>query len=1250
MRCSLLPPECNCACPTWRPAEPISALAVSPCGSLALSADSGGGLKLWSLAGGAQLAAVWGGTGSGPVTAACFLPDVAIATARGGLVSVWQSPSLELAAELAVTGGSPVCPASADTHSDGGSSTSASPGRIITALAAVGELLAVGCSDGATLMWRHQGPSEFVQHALLPAPASAAAAVTALAISRDATLLAAAAGTAVSICCTATGQLLAQQALHAAPVSLMWAGDSGQLLALMPEGRLQPLGAPEPHVPPPLLQRAGPRAAAAAVEEEDLATAGMAAGLLQPAHGAAVAAAAAVASRQKKSVRFAEAGNPLAEPAMQQARIGVPLAARHVPPPPLPSHPLLRGGVVAGHSGIGAPSQQVATASTSRGTGGSGRVVHPGRQRGAAGSGPAPRPAPPAKSVQPLYPILDLRALRGLQAATPAPVATSTAASVQAVCSPPRSPNKPASRLPPAAYSTAAPALPAAAGGGISVTRSMRHAATSTEPGTGPHMSSWQWEGQQEGERYQLVDAGGVDALQLGEAAPAPATMPFDETAEPPRRLQLPTPVQRQASPAASAQLCPVRTSKQRSGACVVQQPAPDSATAAASSASGPVSPSKQAMLAQLAAMRGEADNEAVVADAQDKSHPEADVPICQRTMGSASRPTSPVKLGVACTKEEQLKGEVQPAEVKAVAGEDGCWLSGSAFWPTLLPACTPPACLLACPPAPAGPPPDYLPVCPALILLYTQCPADLSALLPIQPLFLSAVEELDASLPLEAARRQRFARLSRRGTFAIQPVPTQQQVVQEEQQQGLQKEQQQDEEEQQLQTSSEPTVNVCVAAPAEAAHCSKGSSAACAAWTAALSADPSAAAPAAGNTAPAAAAEPASPTSFAVGSDTELNSDGEDESTAQDGHCSQALGRCPAVRHVHFASVLDGGAAGSEASAESLPGAAAAARGPAAHLSAQVAAGGGAALQPAARVMPAGQAALQDDGSIAGGAAACHGAGASPASSLLSPVAGLLRQLDSRLSSLSIRAQRQAPPGRRSPAAAYPAQPQKSAPSLLAEMAPPIAQRPAQPPPPLAAELSARLAPARVHASADASAQHGAASAAAAFAASMVPASAAIEPASALSVPAPNSRLLYLHKAALLEQQVGVGCFVSVQVAGAAGVFSWPRMSSVQACAVSSCSAFVCVLAVNKHTLTETVTSLLQLLLSAGSGSTGCCASGAGAGCPAASSHSSHHDPPWRAALWCTAASRGVSSRPAQPELEPNKSSSPCGGQEAAG
>ncbi|KAL4443218.1 hypothetical protein ABPG75_010973 [Micractinium tetrahymenae] len=65
--------------------DPITAISVSRCGSFALTADAGGTLRLWGLADGSELATAWGGSGSGPVSAACFLPDGAVATARGVL-------------------------------------------------------------------------------------------------------------------------------------------------------------------------------------------------------------------------------------------------------------------------------------------------------------------------------------------------------------------------------------------------------------------------------------------------------------------------------------------------------------------------------------------------------------------------------------------------------------------------------------------------------------------------------------------------------------------------------------------------------------------------------------------------------------------------------------------------------------------------------------------------------------------------------------------------------------------------------------------------------------------------------------------------------------------------------------------------------------------------------------------------------------------------------------------------------------
>ncbi|PRW50826.1 WD-40 repeat-containing [Chlorella sorokiniana] len=72
---------------------PISAIAASSCGSFALTGDTHGGVKLWSLADGSLLGTAAAAMPGTAVSAACFMGGGAAATAHAGssTVQVWST-------------------------------------------------------------------------------------------------------------------------------------------------------------------------------------------------------------------------------------------------------------------------------------------------------------------------------------------------------------------------------------------------------------------------------------------------------------------------------------------------------------------------------------------------------------------------------------------------------------------------------------------------------------------------------------------------------------------------------------------------------------------------------------------------------------------------------------------------------------------------------------------------------------------------------------------------------------------------------------------------------------------------------------------------------------------------------------------------------------------------------------------------------------------------------------------------------
>ncbi len=545
---------------------------------MALSADAGGALRLWGLADGTEKAVVWGGTGSGPVTAACSLHDGAFATARGSLVSVWcprpgTATGLEVAAELCVAGG----------LSSGSPVTG-------TALASAAKMIAASCSDGAMLLWRQGSSGSWEQQPALALAGGTA--VTTLAFASDASLLAGAAGATVGIWCPASGQQLARQALPAAPIALLWT-PAQQLLALTPDGILQPLGALQPEQ-----QQVDSAAVAesAALAPAPVAAAGMG------------VAAAALPARQRKFVRFAEAPQAVSEDTavMLPHRLR---GGREGPPPPLPSHPLLRSG--AGGSRSASP------------------VRDPVRRASLATSGrQQPGAAPKAQTttlrarslseVKPLYPILDLRALRGLQAPVPAPAA-------------------PAARTSGCSVDHAGKLQQPAMAHGLASSPPVCCAAQGSMPGL---------------PAQQQAPPAAAPVAQP--AAPATAELPATsaDEEERPRQLSLPIPVQRQPSSPPSAD----QTSIQRCDPCKA---------AVEAGSSRPASPANQLLhgeVPEAAAGSGKlpALLNAVVSVAEDSAAPTV----------SSVRPASPVKVGVVCTRAAQQQGQLQPEELQLHTGE----------------------------------------------------------------------------------------------------------------------------------------------------------------------------------------------------------------------------------------------------------------------------------------------------------------------------------------------------------------------------------------------------------------------------------------------------------------------------------------------------------------------------------------------------------------------------------------------------
>jgi hypothetical protein len=523
--------------------------------------------------------------------------------------------------------------------------------RQVTALSAAGAHVAVGCSDGSTLVWRHHGSGKFAQQALVPA--ALAAAVTVLSISSDATLMAAASGAAVAICCPGTKDVLTQQVLPSPPAALFWAGGgSHQLLVLLHDGSMQPLDAPDRGQP-----------AAAGVGESTAAAGAGSGGDQQLGSG-------------RRSVRFAEAeaGLPAGLPAPPTG--WKPEACASLPP--LPAHPLLRGGcggaMGASRGVLCVPGPTTGSslhaASICRGTGSAAASSSQLQQHPTGSSVQQQRPHPTGSSMlqqaEPLYPILDLRALRGLPAAAAAtaggpPQQPAALAGQHRGGHPPAARSQAPSPYKPAISSRGRPAA-AAAGMAltavsveVSTTRSARHVGTCTEPGA-PDMSDWQW---------------AADEISRPVVIPAPATPGVTAAAaaadeeEAPRQARLPSPVRRQQHSPSLA----VRVSKQQCEDCKVLA-VPEAAAAKGSDGcsgggirSRPASPSKASMLATPAALSKAADSAEANADISSAA-PGGD-------SSSSSRPASPLKLGVACTAAAQQDlGELQPPEVKPFTGE----------------------------------------------------------------------------------------------------------------------------------------------------------------------------------------------------------------------------------------------------------------------------------------------------------------------------------------------------------------------------------------------------------------------------------------------------------------------------------------------------------------------------------------------------------------------------------------------------
>lgn len=382
---------------TSRPfAAPISAAGVSPCGGVALSGDVGGGIALWSLTDGRQLSAA-GRAACARVSRVCWVewegcagPVAATAAEGSSAVQLWSGADgqLKLVGEL-----------------DGGSC------RAATCLRSAGSLLAVGCADGSTLLW-HARAADFQQLAMM-GTTSQGAAVVALDFSRDGSLLAIAtaravdASPAVQVFASATGLAVCQHSLKRQPALLLWDA-GGELRALLEDGTMAPLGAPHCEAGLPLQLR-------------------------QLQRGSRLQAAPGPRGKQGKTVRFDAASTegdtvnawreharwPLGERSQptlhgQQTRSAGSTAAQpsRRKLPPLPSHPRLGG---------------LSSAVLLDDFRGDSRRCCRNNPPAPTPPGAAPRASsaahmkpvacsagPNASQLQPLYPILDLRAMEGI--------------------------------------------------------------------------------------------------------------------------------------------------------------------------------------------------------------------------------------------------------------------------------------------------------------------------------------------------------------------------------------------------------------------------------------------------------------------------------------------------------------------------------------------------------------------------------------------------------------------------------------------------------------------------------------------------------------------------------------------------------------------------------------------------------------------------------------------------------------------
>lgn len=356
-------------CPSSPLAVPVTAIVASPCGSFALTGDVQGGIKLWSLADGALLGAAPAAADGAAVAAACFLSGGAAATAPAGssTVQVWstQGNRLSLVGEL-------------DAASGGSCGT-------VTALAAAGPLLVLGCSDGSTQVWRYSR-GELESHARVPAPCGSPAPICCLALSADssAPLLAVAAGPAVAVLHTA-GELLAARQLAAAPMALYWS-NSGELHALRADGcQLQRLGAPKQADAPAAATAGEPSPCKKAVRFADQQGVSPAAGTAKQAGGP---------SQRRASCMPAAVPTTAPPPGLS-----LPSLSARTALPPLPLHPLLQGSSFG--SALASPP---------------GSYV-PRNCPGSSGRSSNIMTNSPLSSRGPAYPVLDLRALQGLRPA-----------------------------------------------------------------------------------------------------------------------------------------------------------------------------------------------------------------------------------------------------------------------------------------------------------------------------------------------------------------------------------------------------------------------------------------------------------------------------------------------------------------------------------------------------------------------------------------------------------------------------------------------------------------------------------------------------------------------------------------------------------------------------------------------------------------------------------------------------------------